>query len=286
MNMLMKAGMNQMKDQAQALIPSELQDKSEENPEQKDSKSGKNKKIPKKPKKKSPITKPLVLKMYLILLFHTLLITILLFFFEKSEKEFDMLTLIVFLGCFAGGFFLSLSVSNMKCLSKGFMNYIIYIILLAANIIAFLCCSRLDQILFEITCTIFIIFDSGSLIIVLFTSLVKDTPSTFWLMISCSGGLILAIFVMIKIYYDNNKLYRLLLLFVGCISFGVYESMNYSALDVVIDTNTKEPSPPSLVSLPFELNVCFIKVFWYVIKGLYTLCTMCCSLCPKKRRRR
>ena len=31
MNLAMKAGMNQMKDQAQALIPNELQDKSEEN---------------------------------------------------------------------------------------------------------------------------------------------------------------------------------------------------------------------------------------------------------------
>jgi hypothetical protein len=48
----MKAGVNQMKDQAQALIPSELQDKSEDNPEQKDSKNDKNKKVPKKPKKK------------------------------------------------------------------------------------------------------------------------------------------------------------------------------------------------------------------------------------------
>lgn len=285
MNMLMKAGMNQMKDQAQALIPSELQDKSEDNPEQKDSKSDKNKKVPKKPKKKSPITRALVLKMYSILLFHTLLITILLFVFEKSDKEFDLLTLIIFLVCFAVGFFLSLSVSNMKCLSKSFMNYIIYIILLAANIIAFLCCSRLDQNLFEITNTILIIFDAGSLTIILFASLVKDTPSTFWLMLSCSGGLIIAIFVMIKIYY-TNKLYRLLLLFVGCLSFGVYESMNSNALNVDIDKITKEPSPPSLVSLPFELNVCFIKVFWYIIKGIYTLCTMCCSLCPKKRRRR
>lgn len=285
MNMLMKAGMNQMKDQAQALIPSELQDKSEDNPEQKDSKSDKNKKVPKKPKKKSPITRALVLKMYSILLFHTLLITILLFVFEKSDKEFDLLTLIIFLGFFAVGFFLSLSVSKMKCLSKSFMNYIFYIILLAANIIAFLCCSRLDQNLFEITNTILIIFDAGSLTIILFASLVKDTPSTFWLMLSCSGGLIIAIFVMIKIYY-TNKLYRLLLLFVGCLSFGVYESMNSNALNVDIDKITKEPSPPSLVSLPFELNVCFIKVFWYIIKGIYTLCTMCCSLCPKKRRRR
>jgi hypothetical protein len=274
-----------MKDQAQALIPSELQDKSEDNPEQKDSKNDKNKKVPKKPKKKSPITRALVLKMYSILFFHTLLITILLFVFEKSDKEFDLLTLIIFLGCFAGGFFLSLSVSNMKCLSKGFMNYIIYIILLAANIIAFLCCSRLDTSLFEITNTIFIIFDAGSLTIILFASLVKDTPSTFWLMLSCSGGLIIAIFVMIKIYY-SGKLYRLLLLFVGCLSFGVYESMNSNALNADIDKITKEPSPPSLVSLPFELNVCFIKVFWYIIKGIYTLCTLCCSLCPKKRRRR
>ena len=285
MNMLMKAGVNQMKDQAQALIPSELQDKSEDNPEQKDSKNDKNKKVPKKPKKKSPITRALVLKMYSILFFHTLLITILLFVFEKSDKEFDLLTLIIFLGCFAGGFFLSLSVSNMKCLSKGFMNYIIYIILLAANIIGFLCCSRLDTSLFEITNTIFIIFDAGSLTIILFASLVKDTPSTFWLMLSCSGGLIIAIFVMIKIYY-SGKLYRLLLLFVGCLSFGVYESMNSNALNLDIDKITKEPSPPSLVSLPFELNVCFIKVFWYIIKGIYTLCTLCCSLCPKKRRRR
>ena len=58
----MKVGMNQMKDQAQALIPSEMQDKQDENSEQKDSKGKKGKKIPKKSKKKSPINRALVLK--------------------------------------------------------------------------------------------------------------------------------------------------------------------------------------------------------------------------------
>ena len=287
MNLMMNAGMNQLKDQMKeqtmVFLPEEMQDKKEENSDQKDSKSDKSKKAPKKQKKKSPITRGLVLKMYSILLFHTLIINILIFVFEKSEKSLDFFPLVVFLGCFSGGIFLSLAVSNMKFLSNNFMTYIFYLILLGANIIAFICCARLKESFFELINTMLVVFSAGSLTVIFFATLVKDTPSTFWLMVSCSGGIIIAIIVMAKIY-NSNKLFRLLVLFFGALAFGIYESMNSNALNV--NKNSKEPTAPSMVSLPFELNVCFIKVFWYAMKGLCSICSMCCSLCPKKKRRR
>lgn len=30
-----------------------------------------------------------------------------------------------------------------------------------------------------------------------------------------------------------------------------------------------------MVSLPFELNLCFAKIFWYLIKIISFLCSMC-----------
>ena len=55
MNFMVNAGMNQMKSQAMALIPNELQDKEEDkNQQQKDGKGkdGKENQVKKKPKKK------------------------------------------------------------------------------------------------------------------------------------------------------------------------------------------------------------------------------------------
>lgn len=221
--------------------------------------------------------------MYSILLFHTLLINILLFFFAKTGEKFNLVLFMIFLGCLFGGILLSFAVSNMKFLSKIFINLIVYIILIVANVIGFICCARLGPNFFELVNTMFVVFNAGSLTVLLFASLVKDTPSTFWIMISCSGGIIITVFVMAKIYMVV-VIYRLLILLIGCLSFAIYESMNLNALDA--HKNSKEPTAPSLLSLPFELNICFIKVFWYVMKGFYRLCTMCCTLCPKKKRRR
>ena len=326
MNFMMQAGMNQMKDQAKSLLPSEMQDK-EEKGDSKISQSN----VPKKPKKKSPITRSLALKMYSFLLFHTLLITILVFVFYKEDskdsgtssntalivlssnnsdssnsttndstipenkteppgppesKESNSNTgskwflFIVFAACLGGSVFLSLSISKIKFLSKIYLNYVLYLVLLAANVIGFVCCANISRSLYELITTTFIIFDAGSFTIILFSIFVKDTPSTFWLMCSCSGGIFIALIVMSKIY--SGSLFRYLILLFGLLAFGIYEAMNYNALDSYKENVKSAPTAPSMISLPFELNVSFVKIFWYLIKGIFYLFSMCC--CPNKKK--
>ena len=288
MNLMMKAGMNQLQDQAKNLIPSEMQDKKEEGKGGKGLEGSEKGKLQaqKKPKKKNPITKSLAIKMYSILFIHTLAVTVLLFLSLRNSKdiEFKMIRLIIFLACFFGGVVLSLAISKIAFLSKIFVNYILWLVLLAANIMGFICCAKLSQELPKLIKTLFIIFDAGSLTIIIFSLCVKDTPSTFWLMCSSSGGIIIAILVMAKIYNDSILLRWSVLLF-GAIGFGIYESMNYNALDVY-KKNSKEAIAPSIVTLPYELNVCFVKVFWYVIKLIGYLCSLCFACCCTKAKRR
>lgn len=292
----MKAGMNQManqmKDQAQALIPNELQDKSEEN-KGKELENGKiegsdkiNKNKVKKPKRKNPITKSLAIKMYSILLFHTLLVTILIYVFTNTKKTgFSIIKLAIFLGCLFGSILISLAVSHFQFISKFYLNYILYLLILAANSIGFIICSLLNEDLSKLVKTMFVIFDAASLTIILFSILVKDTPSTFWLMCSSCGGIIIALLIMAKIYNDS-KIFRYLVILFGLISAAIYESMNYNALDAYKKNNKNETSVPSMISLPFELNLCFVKIFWYLIKIIKYLCSMCYACCcgkPKKK---
>ena len=326
MNFMMQAGMNQMKDQAKSLLPSEMQDK-EEKGDSKISQSN----VPKKPKKKSPITRNLAIKMYSFLLFHTLLITILVFVFyregsnesstssntalivlssnsssDPSNSTIDNSTIvpdnkteppdsknnsnsgtgskwflfIVFAACLGGSVFLSLSISKIKFLSKIYANYVLYLVLLAANVIGFVCCANISRSLYELITTMFIIFDAGSFTIIMFSIFVKDTPSTFWLMCSCSGGIFIALIVMSKIY--SGSLFRYLVLLFGLLAFGIYEAMNYNALDSYMQNVKTAPTAPSMISLPFELNISFVKIFWYMIKGIFYLFSMCC--CPNKKK--
>ena len=288
----MQAGMNQMKDQAKSLIPNEMQDKKEGGKEGEENgkienSENKNQVKQKKPKRKNPITKSAAIRMYTVLLFHTLLITILLYVFTKSENiDFSIIKLAIFLGCFFGAILLSLAVSYFQFISKVFLNYLIYLIILGANVIGFICCARLNGDLFKLLKTMFIIFDAGSLTIIFFSTLVKDTPSTFWLMCSSCGGIIIAILVMAKVYNDS-KIFRWVVILFGCIAFAIYESMNYNALDVYKKNTKNEASVPSMVSLPFELNLCFVKIFWYVLKVIGYLCSMCFACCcagPKKKK--
>ena len=116
---MVNAGMNQIKDQAMELIPNELQDKKDEkNPEEKDSKlnvDGKEDKIKQKKPKRNPITKTLAIKLFSILLFHTLIITLILFIFVRDKNAgFTLLKLIIFLSAFIGGIILSLIVIKLK----------------------------------------------------------------------------------------------------------------------------------------------------------------------------
>ena len=305
MNFMMKAGMNQMKDQAKALIPDEMQDKKDKKDKNKDGKdqegqegqegeksnlepSEKGNQISqKKPKKKNPITRGLAIRMYSILLFHTLVVTIALFAFGKKNKKFTLMKLIIFLACFFGSVLFSLAVSNFKFISKIFLNYLLYLVILGANVIGFVCCVRLDEEgdVFKLVNTLFIIFDTGSLTIILFSLLVKDTPSTFWLMCSSCGGILIAVIVLAKVYNDSKVFRWIVLLFCG-IGIAIYQSMNFNALDAYKKNNKNETSVPSMVSLPFELNVCFVKIFWYVIKIISYLCSMCYACCCVSAPRR
>ena len=277
MNLMMQAGMTQLQEQTKDLIPSDMQENQESsgNP-----KTG-GEPVPKKkqPKRKSPITRTLAIKMYSLLLFHTLLITILIYVFGDVKESSGILNLIIFAACLGGGIFLSLSGAKISCLSKVFLNYVIYLILLAANVVGFVCGSRIDNRLFQLFTTMFIIFDVGSLTIIIFSIIVKDTPSTFWLMCSCSGGIFIALIVMSKIY--SGSLFKYAVMLFGIFSFAIYEAMNYNALDAYKKNIKKEATVPSMVSLPFELNICFITIFWYILKGIYWLCSACC--CPNKK---
>ncbi len=295
MNFMMQAGMNQMKDQAKSLIPNEMQDKKEGGKEggkegeengKIENSENKNQVKQKKPKRKNPITKSAAIRMYTVLLFHTLLITILLYVFTKSENiDFSIIKLAIFLGCFFGAILLSLAVSNFQFISKVFLNYLIYLIILGANVIGFICCARLNGDLFKLLKTMFIIFDAGSLTIIFFSTLVKDTPSTFWLMCSSCGGIIIAILVMAKVYNDS-KIFRWVVILFGCIAFAIYESMNYNALDVYKKNTKNEASVPSMVSLPFELNLCFVKIIYYILYGLFSCFISCCCDSNSNKRKK
>ena len=329
---MMQAGMNQMKDQAKSLIPSEMEDKNEKGSSPKVGAGD----ARKKPKKKSVITRSLAIRMYTVLLFHTLIITILVFLFYKGDpnqpivprasvillsnssdsssdpsknstdpsknstdpnstvpdssepsqstepkRDLWLLKLIIFAACFGGSLFLSLSISKIKFLTRIYLNYILYLVLLAANIAEFVCLVNLSESLYELVTTMFIIFDAGSLTIIIFSGFVKDTPSTFWLMCSSAGGCFIALIVMSKIY--SGSLFRYFVMLFGLLAFGIYETMNYKALDTYKQNVKSSPSAPSSFSLPFELNISFVRVVWYLVKGICSLFSLCC--CPNKKRK-
>jgi hypothetical protein len=326
---MMQAGMNQMKDQAKSLIPSEMQDKNEQGSSPKVGAGD----VRKKPKKKSVITRSLAIRMYTVLLFHTLIITILVFLFYKgdpqqrivprasiillsnssdsssdpsqnstdppknstdpnstipdsepsqsTEPDLWLHKLIIFGICFGGSLFLSLCISKIKFFTRIYLHYILYLVLLAANIAEFVCLANLSESLYELVTTMFIIFDAGSLTIIIFSGFVKDTPSTFWLMCSSAGGCFIALIVMSKIY--SGSLFRYFVMLFGILAFGIYETMNYKALDTYKQNVKSSPSAPSSFSLPFELNISFVRVVWYLVKGICSLFSLCC--CPNKKRK-
>ena len=294
MNLAMKAGMNQMKDQAQNLIPNEMKDKGEEQKDEnikndpKEPKievNDKGKPIQRKKKKKILIDRSLSIRMYSVLLFHTLLITVLLFIvhfkyldnIKKNEnKLWSKYSWAIFGGCIVLSILLSFLVSKVKCISTLYLNYIFYLILLALNAVAFVYGGKED--LFNFIISMLIMFDAGSITILLFSSLIKDAPSTFWLMCSCSAGHLLAMFILIKVYSDDKYL---ILLF--CIlAFFIYETMNYNALDSY-KASKNNSSIPSMMILPFELNLSFIKIIWYVLYGIFSCLLSCC--CDNKRKK-
>lgn len=287
MNIAMKAGMNQMKDQTQNLIESEMQvkntDKTEQNKENGPKENIEIKEAPKpsKKKKKIKIDKNASVRMYSVLFFHTMIITILLYIvhykyldeFNENKDDLGDYSWAIFIGCIVLSILLSLLVSKVQFISKIFLNYIFYLLLLALNSLAFVWGGK--DSLFDYIVSILIMFDAGSLTVLIFSTFVKDVPSTFWIMCSCASGHLVAMFVLIKVY-DAHKYFVLL---TCSLAFAIYETMNYSAFD-----NNKSNSMPSMISLPFELNMGFIYVIYYVLYGIFSFMRFCC--CPSSNKKK
>ena len=303
MNFMMQAGMNQMKNQAQDLIPKEVKDATKEEsdkPEDENvktindsssnvSNSNQTTNIPKK-KKSGVISKALAIKMYMLLLIHTAILTIAEYiihsmqsnlFSDKSSTK--LIYWIIFGVGIVGALLLSLMVSKIRCFSSLYFIYVLYVVLLALDLVIFNLGGHL--ISFDIFVSILIIFDAGSIVILIFCSFIKEPPSTFWIMCSSTGGIILAIFLCAKLYEEK----RILVLIFGVYTFIIYQVMNYNAFNMGKGKKNKgqsyqeeESIIPSAMALPYEFNASFLKMFIYIFQGLFIIITGCCSKKKKK----
>lgn len=294
MNFMMQAGMNQMKSQAQNLIPKDMKEGNNENPaNQNQSGEGKiensgaaGQPHPPKKKKSKVITRILALKMYTILLIHTAILTIAVYIINANENEVfskggvgTTIYWILFAASIGGSLLLSLLVTKIKCLKSPFFIYILYLIILALDAFIFILGAYLLS--FEIFVSMLIVFDGASIVVIIFCSLIKDHPSTFWIMCSSSGGIILAVFLSTKLYEE----YKMLVLIFGVYSFVVYQVMNYNTFNIdsgkkkksASDVPEEEPAIkiPPMMLLPFEFNAAFIKMFILIIKGIVFLIKGC-----------
>ena len=303
MNFMMQAGMNQMKNQAQDLIPKEVKDATKEEsdkPEDENvktindsssnvSNSNQTTNIPKK-KKSGVISKALAIKMYMLLLIHTAILTIAEYiihsmqsnlFSDKSSTK--LIYWIIFGVGIVGALLLSLMVSKIRCFSSLYFIYVLYVVLLALDLVIFNLGGHL--ISFDIFVSILIIFDAGSIVILIFCSFIKEPPSTFWIMCSSTGGIILAIFLCAKLYEEK----RIFVLIFGVYTFIIYQVMNYNAFNMGKGKKNKgqsyqeeESIIPSAMALPYEFNASFLKMFIYIFQGLFIIITGCCSGKKKK----
>lgn len=303
MNFIAQAGMNQVKNQTQGLIQKEVNEvagdqsseggKINESTSNSISNSNTSSHIPKKKKASSVISKALAIKMYAILLVHTAILTvvqyIILIIKQKNENFFSTETIgyaiywtifAVSLGC---AVLLSLMVSKIKCFSSLYFIYILYVVLLALDLCFFNLGGHL--ISFDIFVSILIVFDAGSIVVLIFCSFIKEPPSQYWIMCSSAGGIILAIFLDAKLYEEN----RILVLIFGIYGFIIYEVMNYNAFK--IDKGKKKNSHlykeednkiPSAMVLPYELNASLVKMFIFLLEGVITIIKGCCSGKKKK----
>ena len=306
MNFAMQAGMNQVKSQAQNLIPKEVKDATNEDNNKSDDKSGNINQsnssitnsshissVPKK-KKSHIISKALAIKMYALLLIHAGIITIAEYIFHiinkkhnifSSNKTAKLIYWVIFAVAMIAAFALSLMVSKIRCFSSLYFIYVLYIVLLALDLCIFILGGHL--ILFAIFATILIVFDAGSTTILIFCSFIKEPPSTFWIMCSSTGGIILAVFLCAKLYEDN----RILVLVFGVYSFIIFQVMNYDTFDVKKKQKKKGQSAlkedesliPSAMSLPYEFNASFIKMFIFAFQGVYFILKGCCTGDKKKK---
>ena len=302
----------QMKSQAQNLITNEIKEATGEKKEEgegqiknsNDESNQQSKKddlgLNKLKKKNKKIDKALAIRMYSILLCHTGVLTLVQYIINAvqgskgnvfgTSTEVQIVYWIIFLICIALALGVSMLVTKIKCFSTILFIYILYVALLALDLCIFNIGGYI--ISFDVFASMLLIFDAGSIVILLFCSLIKDAPSTFWVICSSIGGIILAAFMCTKIYEEN----RIIVLIFCVYAFVVYEAMNYNAFNTdkkkkkkkgeVQKTEQqkeegaeKEPEvkiPPMMI-LPYEINASFIKIFLYILKGIYFLIKGCCG---------
>ena len=305
MNFASQFAMNQVKDQAQNLIPKEVkegenpgegkiensEDNQNPNPDAQNdinkSKASHKKKLNKK------INKQLVIRMYTVLLFHTGLLTLVEFIIhiiqEKNEKvfnkDYNIVYIILFIGSIALAALVSFFITKIKCFANVVFIYALYVALLALDLSIFNLGGYLLS--FQIFVSMLLVFDGGSIVVLLFCSFSKTAPSPFWVICSSIGGIIIAVFLSTTIYQEDKTL----VLIFGVISFFIYEVMNYNTFN---DDNKKkkkekkeeqqkeeEKEPevkiPPMMILPYEFNASFIKIFYFIFKGIKALIFGCCA---------
>ena len=310
MNMVMQAGLNQAKDQAQNLIPKEVKDG--QNEEKKEGEGNNNSindsqsnltnssNISHKKMKNKKINKQLAIKMYSVLLCHTGILTIAEYIIRTVQNskgnvfdsDYNIVYWIIFAASIALALLLSLLVTKIKCLSSMIFVSLFYVLILALDACIFNIGGHLLS--FEVFVSMLIVFDAASAVILIFCSLIKDAPSLFWMICSSIGGIILAVFLCTKIYEDE----KIFVLIFGVYAFVVYETMNYHVFDDGKKKKKKsEPQPqiqpqsqpqqeakpeeevkiPPMMVLPYEFNAAFIRLLLLIFKGIYTLIRGCCG---------
>ena len=310
MNMVMQAGLNQAKDQAQNLIPKEVKDG--QNEEKKEGEGNNNSindsqsnltnssNISHKKMKNKKINKQLAIKMYSVLLCHTGILTIAEYIIRTVQNskgnvfdsDYNIVYWIIFAASTALALILSLLVTKIKCLSSMIFVSLFYVLILALDACIFNIGGHLLS--FEVFVSMLIVFDAASAVILIFCSLIKDAPSLFWMICSSIGGIILAVFLCTKIYEDE----KIFVLIFGVYAFVVYETMNYHVFDDGKKKKKKsEPQPqiptqsqpqqeakpeeevkiPPMMVLPYEFNAAFVRLLLLIFKGIYTLIRGCCG---------
>jgi len=308
--MVMQAGLNQAKDQAQNLIPKEVKDG--QNEEKKEGEGNNNSindsqsnltnssNISHKKMKNKKINKQLAIKMYSVLLCHTGILTIAEYIIRTVQNskgnvfdsDYNIVYWIIFAASIALALILSLLVTKIKCLSSMIFVSLFYVLILALDACIFNIGGHLLS--FEVFVSMLIVFDAASAVILIFCSLIKDAPSLFWMICSSIGGIILAVFLCTKIYEDE----KIFVLIFGVYAFVVYETMNYHVFDDGKKKKKKsEPQPqiptqsqpqqeakpeeevkiPPMMVLPYEFNAAFVRLLLLIFKGIYTLIRGCCG---------
>ena len=68
------------------------------------------------------------------------------------------------------------------------------------------------------------------------------------------------------------------------LSFEIYEDMNYNAFNSYKNNTKNINSISSMMSLPFELNLCFLKIIYYILNRIFYYFRVCCYSSYTKKK--